>query len=169
MQKFMTLALTLLLVCGWASGLAQTLSPAAFISLATKKALEVDSFMTQKGFEKKVFSSNDDFSIVNYSYLAKTDSGAIQRSLHVGWRKKLNILELQYGLWQKKEAVDFIDQLLKQGFTKHTVSTPDIGGNSPSKSVHYQKDRLRIDYEEMDQGEGVKVYIFTIENEHYQP
>jgi hypothetical protein len=122
--------------------------------------------MTQNGFSKQIFSSNEDQSIIGYTFLTKTDTGVIQRSLHVGLRKKLNILELQYGLWQKKEVTAFINELLKQGFTRHVVSVPDIGGGS-SSMIDYQKDRQRIGYKEMDQGDGVKVYIFTIENEHY--
>lgn len=166
MRKLIPLALTYLLLCGWISGFSQELSAGTFISLAGKKIPAIDSLMIQKGFQKQVASSDDDFDIITYTYLTKTSTGVIQRSLHLGWRKKIHVLELQYGVWQKQEAADFINQLLRQGFTKRVISMPDVGGASSSKRIEYRKERLSIGYEEMEQGGGLTVSIFTIEKEN---
>lgn len=157
------LIITILLACSSLPLSAQELKPAELLAMRKYKMETIDSFMSAKGFEKKIFEDNADFSITDYTYLTTTDSGLIQRSLHVGWQPKLKTLTLQYGVWQKSDAARFIKQLLQDGFKKSTVSFPDLDGKTKLQTIHYTKAPYSIGYKEEKQ-EAAMLYIFSTDN-----
>ncbi|MBN8851405.1 MAG: hypothetical protein BGO55_09115 [Sphingobacteriales bacterium 50-39] len=156
--------LTFLLLTIYGTSLhAQTLKADELAVLKKYKLEKIDSFMTAKGFKKQVFSDEKDFSITNYTVITRTDSGAAQRSLHVGWVPKIKVLTLEYGLWLKSEAASFSKQLTQAGYKRSVSSTPNIDGSS-FQTTSYKKGLISIGYKEVQQDSGT-VYIFSIEDD----
>lgn len=157
------LTILLLMICG-ASLQAQSLKPDELAALKKYKLGKIDSFMMAKGFQKQVFNDDADMKVIGYTVTTATDSGAAQRSLHVGWQNKMKLLTLEYGLWLKSEALSFSKQLVQSGYKRATTSLPDLDGKSSLQMISYKKGLTTIQYKEMGQDSGT-VYIFSIEDD----
>lgn len=65
--------------------------------------------------------------------------------------------------------MNIIDQLIKTGFKKNTLTLPDIGGNSNDTMVSYRKGTNSISYKEKKvDGSDMPIYIFSINSEDYK-
>jgi len=146
---------------------AQELKPAELVAMKKYKTAKIDSIMTAKGFEKKPFERNADFSITVYIYTYVDGNSTIQRSLQVGVIPGTHALSLEYGVWQKTDAAAFITQLLQDGFKKKVTSMPVIGSTERFQTVSYKKAPDEFSYKEVKQNSGM-LYIFSIENENYK-
>jgi hypothetical protein len=147
---------------------AQNLQIRDVIGMRKATVEQIDSVMDQRGYVKKVAALNNDFTLITYLYTKVEDGSPVQRSLHLGKRTKINYTELEYGVWQKEDALNCIDQLIKAGFKKVASSIPDIGGKSSFASVSYKKGENRISYKEQDDGSNHTIYIFSINNRDYK-
>ena len=74
-----------------------------------------------------------------YLYNAVENGAPVQRSLHVGKRAQRKYGELEYGVWQKQEAMDIMDQLTRAGFKRSTSSAPDMGLGNSAVSMSFRK------------------------------
>ncbi|HEX9513123.1 MAG TPA: hypothetical protein VF939_21685 [Puia sp.] len=129
---------------------------------------QIDSTMKEKGYAKKVVAQNSDFTIITYLYNNVENGLLVQRTLHFSKRPKISYSELEYGVWQKEDALNCIDQLIKTGFKKANLSLPDIGAKSSSTSMLYRKGNNSISYREQDDGSNHTIYIFSINNTDYK-
>jgi hypothetical protein len=143
---------------------AQRLTALEFTALKKYKLEKIDSFMTAKGFEKQVFADKAEYKVVGYTATQPTDSGAAQRSLHLGWQNKVKVLDLDYGLWLRSEAVAFGKQLTLAGYKQSVTQLPDIDGKTSTQYISYKKGTTTVTYKEIRQDTGT-VYIFSIEDE----
>jgi hypothetical protein len=147
----------------------QELSVNEFISTRKMNDKSIDSMMTNKKFKKIKNEENNDFKIIAYSFFQVDSSSIIQRSLHLGLRFKINVRELQYGVWQKENAQKINEDLEKIGFKKHIskMSFPDC---TSSDYIEYKKPRAHISYEEKVQDFNTTkrtLYIFKINRVDY--
>jgi hypothetical protein len=148
---------------------AQQLSPDEFLALGKYRLTRIDSIMTGKGFNKTQSDDKPDYTVNVYSYLLHDGAIPTQRSLHLGYRKKIQTLQVQYGVWQAAEAQAFIRQLEKKGFKTNVSSSaiPNMDGSS-YRTSQYKRGDLTVTYEIMNQGSGVLLYIFSFDKTHYK-
>jgi hypothetical protein len=128
---------------------------------------QIDANLMGKGYTKKVVSQNKDFTIITYLYSAVENGASVQRSLHLGKRAQRNYGELEYGVWQKQEALDIIDQLTRTGYKKSTSSAPDMGAGNASVSMTFSKGKNSLSYQEKDDGAGHTLYVFSVNTTDY--
>lgn len=159
--------LTLCLICCSPILHAQNLSISEVIAMRKSTGVQIDSIMKGKGFVKKVVQQNSDYSIITYTYTGVVNGSSVQRSLHIGRRPKIHNIELQYGVWQKQEAADIIDQLTGTGFKKVSMQIPDMDGKS-SATVSYRKGGNSLSYAEQNQGANHTLYIFSVNNADFK-
>ncbi len=100
------------------------------ISMKKEKLPAIDSITKSKKFIKTPDEKNSDFTVIHYSYNKITDPAFIQRGVTIGKRPNESSYYLEYGVWQKQEAANIIDSLIKNGFKKSTVRLPDFHGKT---------------------------------------
>jgi hypothetical protein len=140
---------------------AQNLDLNDLVKMSNMSIEKIDLLMKDKAYEKKVVQENKEFTIITYTQIRKEGGLPVMRSLHFGKRTSEKLNDIEFGVWQKKDALDFIDRLGKEGYKKTVKRIPDMGGGS-TQAVSYRKASSEITYKEEQQGGGVTLYLFSI-------
>lgn len=141
---------------------AQAISIDELLSLQKMDFHTIDSLLQTKGYHRQVLDPSD-ITIRVYIWTGATSFGQpAMRSVHIGRPPGRKALDVEYGVWQKVDAQQFIRQLENAGFKKRTSTVPDMGGGGASfTTVDYRKNSIDVSYREEAQG-GVTVYIFNV-------
>jgi hypothetical protein len=148
---------------------AQQLSPEELIAFGKYRLTKIDSIVLAKGFNNKRTSKLGSSTATDYVYSVRNDTGIIQRGVQAIWTPKSPGLDLQYNVWQKADADQFISELLQLGF-KRTVRITHIAGISEGmESVVYKKGTTAISYNERRRSSEDIFYSFYISFAQYKP
>ena len=160
-----------LLCLGCLSGTAcaQSLGPAELVSLRKASPKRVDSLMKAKGFSQVSAPSDSVNSGVGYVYQGIENGAKVQRLLLVGWHHHSDFVELEYDVWQQKEALGWGDQLLKAGFQKTVPPLSDARGKAGVTISVFRKNNNSIYcQEQMDGNSGRTRYKFDLTTRGYK-
>jgi hypothetical protein len=148
---------------------AQGLQPEDVVRMRKAGAEQIDSMVKAKGF-RQIHTPRDSTMTVNtYVYQGIENEIKVQRLLLVGRRHHSDYVEWQYEVWQRKDALDWTNQLLQAGFKKTVLGSPDTRGRNPVTVSIFRKDNNSIYCEEeMDGDYGRTRYKFTITTKDYK-
>jgi hypothetical protein len=160
-----------LLFLGCFSGIAgaQTLGPSELVSLRKASPKRVDSLMKAKGFSQASAPSDSANSGVSYVYQGIENGTRVQRLLLVGWHHHSDFVELEYDVWQQKDALGWEHQLLKAGFQQTTPPLSDTRGKAGMTLSVFRKNNNSIYCQEQtDGGSGRVHYKFGLTTRGYK-
>jgi hypothetical protein len=164
-MKALILEIALSTIC--TTAFCQGLKPEELMALSNQNLTAIDSVMEARSFIKQTVSEGTSYSIFTYTYTSESGAFPVRRSLHLGLRPGQHMLQLEYGVWQKDEASGFIQALLRAGFKKTIREMTGIDDSGTVEFVGYKRDADYIAYREMNRGS--RLYIFTLDNDHYKP
>jgi hypothetical protein len=160
-----------LLCLGCFSGIAcaQTLGPSELVSLRKASPKRVDSLMKAKGFSQASAPSDSANSGVSYVYQGIENGTKVQRLLLVGWHHHSDFVELEYDVWQQKDALGWENQLLKAGFQQTTPPLSDTRGKAGVTLSVFRKNNNSIYLQEQTDGSSGRVrYKFGLTTRGYK-
>jgi hypothetical protein len=160
-----------LLCLGCFSGIAcaQTLGPSELVSLRKASPKRVDSLMKAKGFSQASAPSDSANSGVSYVYQGIENGTKVQRLLLVGWHHHSDFVELEYDVWQQKDALGWENQLLKAGFQQTTPPLSDTRGKAGVTLSVFRKNNNSIYFQEQTDGSSGRVrYKFGLTTRGYK-
>jgi hypothetical protein len=160
-----------LLCLGCFSGIAcaQTLGPSELISLRKASPKRVDSLMKAKGFSQASAPSDSANSGVSYVYQGIENGTKVQRLLLVGWHHHSDFVELEYDVWQQKDALGWENQLLKAGFQQTTPPLSNTRGKAGVTLSVFRKNNNSIYLQEQTDGSSGRVrYKFGLTTRGYK-
>jgi hypothetical protein len=156
------------LVCFSAIACAQSLRPEDVIRMRKASAEQIGAMVKAKGFKQVPTPRDSPMTVLTYVYQGIENDMKVQRLLLVGWHHHPDYVECEYDVWQQKDVLDWTSQLLKAGFTKTVLGSPDTRGQAPIKMSVFRKNKNGIYCEEqMDSNSGRTRYKFTI-TRYYQ-
>lgn len=144
--------------------LAQQLSIEDIINMRKMPVEQIDSIVKAKDFVKTKSDLDTVSSIVKYASLYRTDTALIQRTLTVGVKADKNV-ELQYAVYQQKDALAMFDWLEKNGFKKTVTVMPNKDGKKMFEYISFKKKKQSVGYEEIEYNsvdKKEKVFIFSV-------
>ena len=143
---------------------AQELTMDDIISMRKLPVERIDSIVRSKQFAQTKKEQDSGFSSVKYTWLLRTDTSLIQRTFTVGL-KNGGELELQYAVYQQKDAEACFGWLDKNGFKKTITKMPDKDGKTMFEYTFFTKKNQSIGYDEKEYDsidKKEKVYIFSV-------
>jgi hypothetical protein len=157
------------LLCYSGMTCAQSLQPKDFVRMLKSGAEQIDSLAKAKGFKKVPAPQVNAMTGIAYVYQGIENDVKVQRLLLAGWHQHPDYVECEYDVWQQKDALDWTNQLLKAGYTKTVLSSPDTQGKPPMTVSVFRKNNNSIYCEEqMDADSGRARYKFTTTSRNYK-
>jgi hypothetical protein len=159
----------LCLVCFSRMTSAQTLGPADLVAMRKGGAKHTDSLMKVKGFSQASTPSDSTVSAVTYVYQGIENGTKVQRLLLAAWHHHSDFVELEYDVWQQKDALDWENQLLKAGFQKTVPPSPDTHGQPAVTISIFRKNNNSIYCQEQADGSSGRTrYKFSLTTRGYK-
>jgi hypothetical protein len=160
-QHLIAQALCLILSCTLLS--AQTLQPAEVVSLSKSGPKQADSLLRAKGFSMMSTRSDSTRTLASYVYQGIQRGSKVQRLLLIGWTNHFNKVEVEYDVWQQKDAEDWTSQFLQAGYQKTILGSPETKDKSPVTVTLFKKGNNGIYCQQQtDSKSGGTVYKFSI-------
>ena len=164
-MKFLLYRLALIFSIFFSPGLfAQELSMEDIIIMRKMPIEQIDSIVRAKDFVKTKSDLDTASSIIKYTSLYRTDTALIQRTFTIGVKADKNV-ELQYAVYQQKDALSMFDWLEKNGFKKTLTVMPDKDGKKMFEYTSFRKKKQSVGYEEIEYNSAdkkEKVFIFSV-------
>jgi hypothetical protein len=166
-QHLIAQTLCLILSCTLLS--AQTLRPAEVVSLSKSGPKQADSLLRAKGFSMISTRGDSTRTLVAYGYQEMQNGSKVQRLLLIGWTNHFANVEVEYDVWQQRDAQDWTNQLLQAGYKKTDLGSPETKDKSPLTVSIFKKGNNGIYCQEQtDSKSGGTVYKFSITPAHFK-
>ena len=104
-----------------------------------------------------------------YVYQGMQNGSKVQRLLLIDWTNHFTKVEVEYDVWQQKDAEDWTNQLLQAGYKKTIMGSPETKDKSPlTVSIFKKGDNGIYCQEQTDSKSGGTVYKFSITPAHFK-